>query len=617
MNRKDRRAAAKRGEAHAAGARRSGEPEIAALMAQAGDLYRQGRAAEARVIAERIVAREPAHVEALNLLGVIAQQSGRARLAVKFFTQGIAADPRHGGCHYNLASCYQALARREEAVAHIRQAIVLGMTARDVQEHMSQNPVVGACLARITQSWPVPVGNEELFGADRLAALAKDTFLQCAMETISLTGWAVEAFFTGLRSVLLQLAETSASPPAGDPIVELFCALAQQCFINEYVFAQRDEEVLLAGQWRDRLSERIAADGTVAPLMLAAVGAYFPLHSLATAEKLLQRDWPPSVARLLRQQIGEPLEEARDRNSIARLTAVDDSVSLQVRQQYEENPYPRWTLCPFKRSEGEAEMQSAPGSGRPVKDILVAGCGTGEHPIEIARAFPDAQVLAVDLSLASLAYARRKTREEGVRNIEYAQADIVKLAAVGRSFDHIEAIGVLHHLADPEAGWRVLLSLLRPDGDMRIALYSEVARRAVVEARALIAERGFRATAEGIRACRQLILRGGFAGRFADVTGTSDFFSVSGCRDLLFNVMEHRFTIPEIAAFLHEQNLAFFGFELERDVIDAFRRQFPGAGALTNLDHWYAFETANPRTFLKMYRFSVRRNSAPVSSPPE
>jgi 2-polyprenyl-3-methyl-5-hydroxy-6-metoxy-1,4-benzoquinol methylase len=464
--------------------------------------------------------------------------------------------------------------------------------------------VVGACLARITQSWPVPVGNEELFGADRLAAIAKDAFLQCALETISLTGWAVEAFLTGLRSALLQLAESSASAVSSDGFVDLFCALAQQCFINEYVFAQRDEEMRLVSQWRDRLSETIAAGGKPPPFMLAAVGAYFPLHSLAMAEKLLPGDWPPSVARLLRQQVGEPLEEARDRESIPKLTAIGDSVSLHVRQQYEENPYPRWTLSPFKRGEGEAKIQ-ATGHERPVKDILVAGCGTGEHPIEIARAFPDAQVLAVDLSLASLAYARRKTREEGVRNIEYAQADILELAAIGRSFDHIEAIGVLHHLADPQAGWRVLLSLLRPDADMRIALYSEVARRAVVEARALIAERGFRATAEDIRACRQLILRGGFAGRFTDLTGTSDFYSMSGCRDLLFNVMEHRFTIPQIAELLREQNLAFLGFELERDVIDAFRRQFPGA--LTNLEHWHSFETANPRTFLKMYRFSVRR----------
>ncbi len=171
--------------------------------------------------------------------------------------------------------------------------------------------------------------------------------------------------------------------------------------------------------------------------------------------------------------------------------------------------------------------------------------------------------LPVDISRASLAYARRKTREEGLRNIEYAQADILNLGSIGRTFDLIESVGVLHHLADPKAGWRVLLSLLKPDGIMRIGLYSETARRSVVDARALIAERGFGATAEDIRMLRQVVIRDSNELRWKPLTRSGDFYSISGCRDMLFNVMEHRFTIPEIAAFLNENGLSFLGFELE------------------------------------------------------
>lgn len=71
--------------------------------------------------------------------------------------------------------------------------------------------------------------------------------------------------------------------------------------------------------------------------------------------------------------------------------------------------------------------------------------------------------------------------------------------------------------------------------------------------------------------------------------------------------MEHRFTIPEIKAFLRDEKLSFLGFELEPEVIGKFQRQFEGTGALNNLDDWHAFETANPRIFVKMYRFSVRK----------
>src|SRR6185312_7731228 len=128
-------------------------------------------------------------------------------------------------------------------------------------------------------------------------------------------------------------------------------------------------------------------------------------------------------------------------------------------------------------------------------DILVAGCGTGQHPIELALRLKDADVLAIDLSLASLAYAQRQSEALGL-NIRYAQADILRLADTGLHFDLIESSGVLHHMADPFAGWRALLSMLRPGGVMQVGLYSTTARRDIAAARALIAERGYGPTPE-------------------------------------------------------------------------------------------------------------------------
>jgi SAM-dependent methyltransferase len=288
-------------------------------------------------------------------------------------------------------------------------------------------------------------------------------------------------------------------------------------------------------------------------------------------------------------------------------------------QQYEENPYPRWTLKPLPAASGARDMLKA-ASGSPAqrapRDILIAGCGTGQHVFTISRLFPEAQLLAVDISLASVAFARRKTREEGLRNVEYAQANILRLDTIGRSFDRIEAIGVLHHLADPIAGWRILLNLLRPEGVMRVGLYSKLARRAVAEGRALIAEHRFRAVAEDIRKCREQILRGNQE-RWADLTGTIDFYTMSGCRDLLFNVMEHRFTITGLKIFLREHGLSFLGFELKPEIIDMFQRQFPDADALNNLDHWHEFESVHPQTFLQMYVFSVcKAPPVPKARPP-
>src|SRR5262249_55852554 len=154
----------------------------------------------------------------------------------------------------------------------------------------------------------------------------------------------------------------------------------------------------------------------------------------AGAEKLPQRHWPAPVAQLLTQQITEPRQESQYRAAIPRLTTIDDDTSGLVRQQYEDNPYPRWVRpgsAANKISINEYVRNHCPtGAFTPIEasgplEILVAGCGTGRHPIELAQTIDHARFLAVDLSLSSLSYAKRKTPPQ--LPIDYAQADILNL----------------------------------------------------------------------------------------------------------------------------------------------------------------------------------------------
>jgi SAM-dependent methyltransferase len=237
-------------------------------------------------------------------------------------------------------------------------------------------------------------------------------------------------------------------------------------------------------------------------------------------------------------------------------------------------------------------------------DILVAGCGTGRHPIEVAHKYKAARILALDLSLSSLCYAKRKTPPAAASKIEYAQADILKLESIGRSFDLVDASGVLHHLSDVKAGWRVLLKLLRPGGFMRVGLYSELARRGIVAARTFALERGYHPTAGEIRRCRQDLLDS----PLKDVARAGDFFSTSECRDLLFHVQEHRLTIPEIKSFIGENGLMFIGFEFAPRMTQYYRDLFGGDRFLRDLDRWHRLEVEKPDTFAGMYQFWLQRN---------
>lgn len=616
MNRKERRAANKRREETA---RRPDAPalgpagaSIVDLAAEASRSYRVGRINDAQEICRQILAREPAHVQSLNLLGLMAQASGDHRAAVRMFAKAIASDEVNAACHYNAGNSYQALGHRSKAVAHFRKALALGMDEKAVA-FILQSPVIGRYVARIAGKWPLPVTNLELFGTESAVPLANDLFLRCAMEATTLASVQLELLLGHARAELLRLADEQGEDnvEVDDDSIAFACALARQCFINEYVYAQAEAEGGLASGLRDRLLQDLASGAAITPLTLAVVAAYFPLHGLPMAEALLRRDWPATVAGLLQAQLREPLEEAGERTAIATLAPVRNSVSLQVMRQYEENPYPRWTINPLNAFVADqARGRTAPTAERQAElDILIAGCGTGLHAIQIAQVYPNARLLGVDVSMSSLAYARRKTRELGLRNIEYAQADILELGTIGRTFDSIESVGVLHHLAEPTAGWRVLVSLLRSGGRMRIGLYSNLARRVIAEARDRIAARGYRATADDIRRCRQEIIRE--AEHWKMLISVKDFYSMSGCRDLLFNVMEHRFTIPEITAFLKENDLSFLAFEPFDDptVIGKFHEQFAGAADEADLDQWHRFEVDHPETFWDMYVFTVRKNA--------
>jgi ubiquinone/menaquinone biosynthesis C-methylase UbiE len=225
--------------------------------------------------------------------------------------------------------------------------------------------------------------------------------------------------------------------------------------------------------------------------------------------------------------------------------------------------------------------------------ILIAGCGTGKQAAQIARSFPHASVLAVDLSRASLAYASYKASQYNLKNIDFLHADILDLSQLTRRFDVIICTGVLHHMSAIEPGWRILRDLLNPNGVMQIAVYSRLARQDITEIRQIIAENNVSANLEGIRAVRDLV----FAGQLPNVSKSRDFYSTSNCRDLLFHVQEICSDIPDLQHMLASLELEFLGFDLLRMQSDLVK----SASTIYSLTDWQQFEEQHPSCFEAMY----------------
>ncbi len=407
----------------------------------------------------------------------------------------------------------------------------------------------------------------------------------------------------------------------GDALMrDVLAAIAHQCFLSEYVHAQDDDETRIVERLKGELENGLARGEGLSETDLALYACYCPLHALRGLAAM-----PASTnsmfERLFLRQVTEPAEEARFRNELTLVGVIGNEVSRAVRTQYEERPYPRWmrvpstggafplalrlrTLFPHSISAGEVAEQPS---------ILIAGCGTGRHVAITSMLNPRSRILAIDLSRASLAYAARRTKELGLLNVEFAQADILELVRLDRRFDMIECSGVLHHMQDPAEGWRVLAGQLNPGGRMKVGLYSEIGRRSVVAARTLIAERGYPADAQGMRAARAAILALPMENSARAVADSLDFYSLSGCRDLLFHVQERRYSLGEIEALLADLGLEFLGFEFEiRTALLDYQREFPDDPAAVSLGNWAEYESRHPGTFAGMYQFwvvpSVDRN---------
>jgi SAM-dependent methyltransferase len=627
MNRKDRRAM-----------RSSARPasDAVAHHIHQGDLALREADAPAAIDAYlRAIERAPARLAAHYGLCSALLLQGRFAEAIAHLTQVLALEPDdvEGLCllanaHLAAGAPRPALDAARKAFARADTAPVRALLANCLHAlpALPDDPAIRAILVRaMSDPWDRPLhlaGHAiSLLKTDLAALIARDAtddlaleplcanpLLGCLLENALVADVALERLLTAARATLLRAADDTAW--SSDQLA-FCCALARQCFINEYVLAQSPDEAARV----ERLQHDLAAPAL--PHQLALLACYRPLHTLPACEQLLAQTWPAPVTALLAQQIREPAAEARLAAALPQLTPIDDAVSLQVQQQYEESPYPRWVKPPPPSHPAPIDQfiaLSFPypdlpyrklGSRDPL-DILVAGCGTGQQLFDLAQRLANPRILAVDLSRTSLAFARRQVEAAGLANIEFGQADLLRLGALGRSFDLIDCGGVLHHLGDPLAGWSVLRSLLRPGGVMRISLYSELARHRVVVAHRYIAERGYGRTADEIRRFRQDIFALPAGHPLRPLAQAPDFFSTSDCRDLLFHVQEHRFSVPQIAAFLDTAGLDCLGFEADQRSLSRYDAQFPHDRARADLANWHVFEQANPTTFRGMYQFWVQ-----------
>ncbi|MDO8872118.1 MAG: class I SAM-dependent methyltransferase [Methanoregula sp.] len=108
------------------------------------------------------------------------------------------------------------------------------------------------------------------------------------------------------------------------------------------------------------------------------------------------------------------------------------------------------------------------------KLVLDAGCGNGSYSYYAASY--GAEVIAIDFSEA-VSVAQENTKN---MDVQVVRADITHPPFKEGTFDYIFSIGVLHHLPEPETGFRQLVPLLNRGGLISIWVYGRAKQWAAV-----------------------------------------------------------------------------------------------------------------------------------------
>ena len=539
--------------------------------------------------------------------GIVLHEQGKFGKALKYYTQALKINPDFDEVYYNMGRLLtnikfnKPIPNLTEIIYKILEKEKFIRPSSLVQASSSLlkfDPNIKDVLSKIS------AGKLSESLQEIIVDLLNVPLLIKLMEVSSLPDLELETAFKNIRStILLSISKIKNN----SEILKFQIPLSLHCFTNEYLYNQTDEEVEALKELENLVEKKLTNGQQPSPTELVCLASYKSLHEYSWLNLL---SMPIELEAIQRRQILEPEKEKQLRSTIPLLSSFKDTVSCKVQEQYEQNPYPRWTnlgLPPVPQTisaftkDKDLRISNLSINEVDIPQILIAGCGTGEHSITTASTFKNCDVLAIDLSLSSVAYAKRKTEELNISNIDYMQADILDLGVLNRKFDIIESVGVLHHMNNPMVGWKVLADCLNTGGLMRIGLYSELARKSIVQIRDEIEHLNIESSYDAMKLFRNKI------GSSEEephklIVSSLDFYSMSAFRDLIFHVQEHRFTIPQIEASLTQLGLMFCGFETLH-VVEKFKSKNFTENALYDLEKWDTFEKENPRVFAGMYQF--------------
>jgi len=293
---------------------------------------------------------------------------------------------------------------------------------------------------------------------------------------------------------------------------------------------------------------------------------------------------------------------------------VRRDIAEEVRRFYERYPYPRpvesldayrqlWTDRSRRRADFHLFWPSR--AYREDFSILVAGCGTSQAARHAVR-WPDATVTGIDVSATSVQCTETLKQKHALRNLQVHQLPIEQARELRTTFDQIVCTGVLHHLADPDAGLAALCDVLKPDGVMHLMVYAPYGRTGIYMLQEFCRRLAIRATDAGIRdvvAALQQLPRGHPLERL--LQDARDFRDEAALADALLHPHDRAYSVAQLFDFLEDGGLRFGRWVKQAPYS-------PHCGVVAQLLHasrWAALSEIDQYSAVELFRGTMVRHS--------
>jgi tetratricopeptide (TPR) repeat protein len=274
------------------------KPDLVQAHVNCGNaLMAQGRLDDAAAALLEATARRPDYAEAHANLDRIYALQGKSNEAIARYRRALSIDPDLVAALVSVATLLLGLGDQVQAFEVVKRALRLRPSSEvkelfahcvrnleatsDSAEHralvsqalaegwgrpkefarfatglIKSVPKMAVCIARAKAAYPRASSRQELFGESGVAAVGKDSLLQLLLVSTRSQDVDLERVLMAARAELLEAAADELAAPADADEISFICALARQCFINEYIFSCGNEEMRRAEEFRDSVCAR-------------------------------------------------------------------------------------------------------------------------------------------------------------------------------------------------------------------------------------------------------------------------------------------------------------------------------------------------------------------------